>query len=104
MRPKHGKLVLYVRLKKSLDGILHASLLFWKKLTKLLESWGFQFNPYNQCIDKIINEKQCTVLWHVNYLKISHVDYGINITIIEKLTEEFRKGSVHDYLCMSLEY
>jgi Reverse transcriptase (RNA-dependent DNA polymerase) len=35
-----GKNVLYVQLKKALYGTLRAALLFWKKLTEVLRSWG----------------------------------------------------------------
>ena len=37
IRTDHGKSVLYVRLQKALYGTLQASLLFWKRLTKLLK-------------------------------------------------------------------
>ena len=113
VRNEHRKLALYVHLKKAFYGILHASLLVWKKLAKLLESWGFKVNPYDRCVvNKIINEKKCRVIWHVDDLKILYVDYGVNPTIIDKLTEEFWKhgdltihrGSIHDYSGITLDY
>ena len=36
---------------------------------------GYQRNKYDWCvINKIVNDKQCTILWHVDDLNISHVD------------------------------
>jgi len=37
--------------------------------------WGFTINPYDQCIaNKTINGRQCNIIWHVDDLKISHVE------------------------------
>lgn len=66
------KQVLYVELKKALYGTLRAALLFWRKLSKHLVDNGYVINPYNWCVtNKIINNKQCTIVWHVDDLKIS---------------------------------
>ena len=75
VRNKRGKTVLYVELLKTLYGTLRAALLFWKLLSKKLVEWGFEINPYDCCVaNKMVNGKQCTILWHVDDLKISHVD------------------------------
>jgi hypothetical protein len=64
-----------VKLLKALYGTLQAAMLFWKDLTKNLEEWGFEINPYDWCVaNKMIDGKQCTIVWHVDDLKISHVD------------------------------
>lgn len=47
-----GKQVLYVKLKKALYGTLREALLFWKKLSAVLQEWGFEINPYNFCVAK----------------------------------------------------
>jgi len=39
--------VLYVKLQKALYGLMRASLLFYQKLRKELEEYGFQINPYD---------------------------------------------------------
>jgi len=44
---ENGKTVLYVELVKALYGTLRAALLFWKKLSGILQEWGFEINPYN---------------------------------------------------------
>jgi len=36
---------------------------------------GSTLNPYDRCIaNKTIHGKHCTIIWHVNYLKISHAE------------------------------
>ena len=44
---KKGKTVLYVKLEKVINGTLQAALLFWKKLTSILQEGGFEINPYH---------------------------------------------------------
>jgi Reverse transcriptase (RNA-dependent DNA polymerase) len=110
---ENNKKVLYVRLKKALYETLQAALLFWKKLTSKLQEWGFHINSYNQCVaNKTINKKQCTIIWHVDDLKISHIDPEVLSQVIKQLTEVFgigtplmvNRGKVHDYLGMNLDF
>ena len=71
---KGGRL-LYVRLSKALYGLLQSALLFYRKLRVELEDFGFTVNPYDPCVaNKIINDSQMTMAWHVDNLKISHKD------------------------------
>ena len=92
VRIEGGKSVLYVELRKALYGTLKAALLFWQLLTSTLEKWGFESNPYDACVmNKIINGKQCTILWHVDDLKISHVDPEVVTEMIDLLEKEFGK-------------
>jgi hypothetical protein len=109
----HGKKTVYVQLVKALYGTLRAALLFWRKLSQTLVGWGFVINQYDQCVaNKIINGKQCTVLWHVDDLKISHEDPSVVTLVLDKLSSEFgedapmtiTRGTVHDYLGMRIEY
>ena len=97
----------------ALYGTLKAALLFWKKLSTSLKEEGFTINPYDWCIaNKMINGKQCTIVWHVDDLKISHRDSKVVDEIIKKLENEYgkvgqmtiRRGKVHDYLGMKLDY
>jgi hypothetical protein len=74
VKDEDGKSVLYIELLKELYGTLKAALLFWKLLSSKLVSWGFTINPYDWCVaNKMIDGTQCTVLWHVDDMKISHV-------------------------------
>ena len=110
---ENGKPVLYVVLKKALYGTLRAALLFWRRLSSQLIAWGFEANPYDSCVvNKQINGKQCTILWHVDDLKISHVDPEVVTSIIDIIEAEFGKeapltktrGKVHEYLGMTIDY
>ena len=47
---KKGMPVLYVKLQKALYGLMRASLLFYRKLRKELEDFGFTVNPYDPCV------------------------------------------------------
>ena len=70
-----GKSLLYVKIHKALYGLLRSALLFYRKLVGDLEAEGFTINPYDPCVaNKLINGKQLTILWHVDDLKISHVN------------------------------
>jgi Reverse transcriptase (RNA-dependent DNA polymerase)/Zinc knuckle len=105
--------VIYVRLAKALYGTLRAALLFWRKLTDQLVAWGFEINPYDRCVaNKNIDGKQCTIIWYVDDLKISHVNADVVTNIINDLQTVFgveapltvTRGNVHDYLGMVIDY
>jgi len=102
-----------VELKKALYGTLKAALLFWKKLTMKLKQWGFEVNPYDWCVmNKTIDGTQCTTLWHVDDLKISHAKPNVVTKVIKQLEAEFgietplakTCGKVHEYLSMILDF
>jgi hypothetical protein len=74
---------------------------------------GFELNKYDRCVaNKMIDGKQCTILWHVDDLKLSHMDDAVVEEIISKLDERYGKeaplvvtrGNVHDYLDMTLDF
>jgi len=106
-------MVLYVHLKKALYGTLQAALLFWRLLSSKLQEWGYVINPYDWCVaNKIRNGAQCTIVWHVDDLKISHVSPDMVTDVINKLSKDFgglspltvTQQRVHDYLGMTLDY
>jgi hypothetical protein len=105
--------VLYVELLKALYGTLRAARLFWEKLSGKLLEWGFTLNPYDSCLaNKIVNGKQCTVGWHVDDAKISHIEPEVVDVIIGLMNDEFGKeapltisrGKIHDYLGMTFDF
>ena len=111
--------VIYAELEKALYGTLEAALLFWKNISSKLISWGFKINPYDSCVaNNTINGKKCTVIWHVDDLKISHEEYDVVTNILNKLDSVYGqeivdgkraqitsvRGKIHDYLCMKLDY
>jgi hypothetical protein len=116
---KKGKPVLYMKLSKPLYGTIQAALRFWEDLSRKLQEGGFELNPYDFCIaNKTINGKQCTILWHVDNLKISHRSAKVVSNIIDKLDRTYRqeivggkranltisRGKAHNYLGMKLDY
>jgi hypothetical protein len=114
MTTEHGKPVLYVQLQKALYGTLTAAMLFWKDLSGHLSKEGFKPNAYDSCVmNKRVDGSQCTVLWHVDDLKISHTPDGdVNEGVLERLNGRYGKetpltvtlGDIHDYLGMTIDY
>ena len=108
-----GQSHIYCKLNVALYGTLKGAVLFWKKLSSYLKDQGFVVNPYDWCVaNKEINGKQCTIVWHVDDLKISHVDSKVVDEVLSSLKEEFgkvgeltvKRGKVHDYLGMTLDF
>jgi hypothetical protein len=113
LRKEHGRPVIYVRCKKAIYGTLNAAILAYRKLTKFFEEWGFTMNPYEPCVwNKIINGKQFTIIFHVDDIKLSHIDPLIVTMIIKKLMKEYGKmdqltinrGKKHEYLGMNIDF
>jgi hypothetical protein len=107
--------VLYVRMLKALYGMLISSLLYYKKFRKDIESIGFDINPYDICVaNRVVNEKQHTITWHVDDLKSSHVDPKVNDKFAIWCESTYGsddlgnvkvvRGKVHDYLAMIMDY
>ena len=111
---KHrGQSHIYCKLNVALYGTLKAALLFWNKLTTSLTKRGFTINPYDWCIaNKNIAGSQCTIVWHVDDLKISHKDHNVVSDVIASLKTEYEqigkmtinRGKIHNYLGMTLDY
>ena len=75
---RKGELVLYVEDLNSMYVIIKAELLFYIKFVKNIKSIGFELNPYDPCLaNKIVDGAQLTVVWHVDDLKVNHVDAGV---------------------------
>jgi hypothetical protein len=114
MLEEKGKKVLYAKLQKALYGTLQAALLFWEHQTKFLtEELGFTVNPYDRCIiNKVIKGKQCTIIWYVGHLKLSHVRQTVLKDIAKKLNSKYgqkvplniHQGPVQEYLGMTINY
>jgi hypothetical protein len=66
---------------------------------------GFEINPYDPCVaNKLVDEKQMTVRWHVDDLMISHVDKGEILKFVRCIKDIYgdnlieNVGKIHDYL------
>ena len=83
------------------------------KLSKISEEMGYQRNKYKWCvINKIIDNKQCTILYHVDDLKTSHVDPAVVSIVLADIYVEYgtitkitiMRGKVNKYLRMTIDY
>ena len=71
-------------------------------------------NEYEECtFNKMVDGKQCTIQFHVDDLKLSHVKQGVLDGIIDKLNDIFGSdgeklaasyGYVHGYLGMTIDW
>ena len=106
-----GESIMYVKMKKAMYGLLRSALLFYLRLVKDLQEFGFELNPYDPCVaNKVIDGTQMTVAWHVDDLKISHQKRET----IEKLLIFLRNkygdgivvhdGPIQDYLGVDHDY
>ena len=86
-----GEKVMYVELLKALYRTLWAARLFWEKLqAKLVNDWDFVPNRHDSCmVNKKVNNKQLTMAWHVDDLKVSHEEEEVLDEFIGKMEMEF---------------
>lgn len=93
--------------------LLEASLLFYKKLRADLEGIGFEFNPYDPCIaNRMVENKQQTIRFHVDDLMSSHVNPKVNDEFYQWMNDTYgsmkavtcTRGKVHTYLGMTLDF
>ena len=109
----NGRKVLYVHITKAIYGLLVSAMLFYKKLLADLIKYGFTVNPYDPCVaNKMVNGKQQTVCWHVDDLKVSHVDSRVNDVFLQWIKDTYgaigevkvTRGKIHEYLGMKLDF
>ena len=63
-------------------------------------------------MNKIIDYKQCTIIWNIDDLKTSHTDLAVISSVIADIDAEYGKitkmtitrGKVHKYLRMTIDY
>ena len=74
----HKKEFLYGRLIKAVYRTLLGAIIFYNKLSKHLTDHGFIQNKYDMCtFNKMVNIEQITVQFHVDDLKVSHMDQAV---------------------------
>ena len=107
---ENGRKVIYVKLKKALYGCVTSALLWYELFTDTLKKMGFELNEYEPCIaNKIINGKQCTIVWYVDDVKVSHDDEKVVDEIFDSMNKKFgnlkpKKGKKHEYLGMDIVF
>ena len=105
-----GKKVLHLMLHEVLYGCVQSALLWYELFSSTLVSFGFELNPYDLCVANVnVNRSQCTMCWHVDDNKMTHVDPSVASDIIKKLESKFGKmtvarGKKHDFLGMMLTF
>jgi hypothetical protein len=109
---KKGTKILYVKLQKALYGLMRANLLFYWKLRKELEAYGFEINLYDPCIANKMTEagKQLMVIWHVDNLMESCKDdfeltkFSCYLAKIYGPKLRMHMGRKHEYLGVEMEF
>ena len=82
--------VLYICLLNALYGIMKAALLYYRRFIADIKSIGFKLNPYDPCIaNKIVDSKQLMLVWHIDDIKISHVDPNTVTRLIKWLKYKY---------------
>ena len=108
-----GERVLYLEVLRAIYGMLKARLLWYLKFRSNLEKEGFKFNRYNGCVaDKIINNSQQIIRFHVDDLLSSHKDPEVNTRFAEWAQNKSRnlkpvkvkRGKIHEFLGMTLDF
>ena len=61
-------------------------------MSRVLKVWGLKINTHDDCVE---NEKiygyQCTILWHVDDMKILHIDTKVVGGVIKQLNQRYCK-------------
>jgi hypothetical protein len=99
-----------VILEKALYGCIESARLFYENISKVLIDFGFVKNDYDPCVfNTTMYDKQCTVVIHVDDLKISCADSRGVDDVINELKRVYGNINVHredtiDYLGMDFDY
>ena len=108
---KKGVPMLYVLINKTLYGMLRVALLFYRKLRNDLEEMEFVVNPYDPCVaNPDVNGSQCTIVWHMDNLKVSHKDEAVVTYLLQELGRrnknrlKIKRGKVFDYLGRDIDF
>ena len=115
---KKGNKVLLVECMNAIYGTMVTGLLYYHKFADSLYQKKFTKNPYDPCLwNKIIEGKQCTICFHIDNCKISHVKLSVNDGIIAWLRPEYKiiftdssgrmkvaRGRVNFYVGMTLDF
>ena len=105
---KNGKPVLYLRILHAIYACIDSALLWYNLFRAKLTSMGFKINLYDRSIaTKAINNKQCTVTWYVNDVKVLPDDPTVVSEIINLVEEEYGdvkpvRGDNYVYLGMNI--
>jgi hypothetical protein len=107
----HDDGTIIVKLNKALYGCVESAKLWYDHLCKSLEDMGFVRNALDFCVFNRLTTcgKQCTVIVHVDDLKITCVNESEVNKVIEDIRAIYKDikvnhGKVHSYLGMTFDY
>jgi hypothetical protein len=91
---------------------MRASLLFYRKLRKELEAYGFKIDPYDPCVANKMTDakKQLAVVWHVDDLMGTCKDdfeltkFSCYLGKIYGPKLSMHMGCKHDYFGVDMEF
>ena len=90
VRYKNGQKVLYMLVLCAIYGRIESALQYYKLYTGIFMAKGFELNPYNRYVaDKMVNGKQCTIVWYVENNKVSHMEAKAVKDLIKNLKKNF---------------
>ena len=83
--------IIYSEALKALYGTVDESIYSFESLSDfLIKDLGFERSPYDWCVvNKVIDDKQCTIAWHVDGLIISHANPDTVTDIIGGLSKKY---------------
>ena len=89
-------------------------MLFYRKLSKEIENYGFEINPHDPCVVNKTNKnrKQMTVIWHAdvdNLMASSEDDFDLTkfscyLAKIYRAKLTMHTRNKHDYLGVDIEF
>ena len=75
---------------QAIYGCIESALRWYELYAETLEKEGFMISPYDRCVaNKVINIKQCTIVWYVEDNKVLHEDPNVVGEVIELMKTHF---------------
>lgn len=112
MTTLNREIILCIKMQKVIHGLVRSAILFYLKLRKDLEEFGFIVNDYDPyVVNKIVSRTKMTVVWHVDDLKISHVSvsWADIVKLLVYLGWKYEQNIMinhekHDYLGLDFDF
>ena len=83
---KRVQKVIYILVLRSIYWCIESELQWYTIYTVILQKKGFVINTYDRCVvNKIIEEKKCTIVWYVDDNNASHMNPKVIDDIISDL-------------------
>ena len=110
---EYGKQVIYTACNKTIYSTMNATLLLYKKLTKVLRTQNIVMNLYDTCVWNGIEEnKQLTIMYYADDLVLSSINPIIVMKYIKMLDSVYRskdllsvtRGKIHEYLSITINF